>query len=189
MPKGKGSAFERLICDQLSAWWTGDPGKSVFWRTANSGGRATVRGRKGKATAGSAGDIGATEADGEGLLKRVCFELKRGYSKFTPYDLIDRPDHYNKQVWEDWINQARRSQQHAGAMYWMVIHRRDKRPTMCVFPYRMWRVMAGETETPCHTFLLRLLVDATRQPYKLRVVAMRWDEFLDTFTRKDVERL
>ena len=40
--KRKGSKFERVICVSLSTWITAGKRKDVFWRSAMSGGRATV---------------------------------------------------------------------------------------------------------------------------------------------------
>lgn len=44
-PKKKGSTFERLICKELSLWVTDEERTDVFWRSAMSGGRATVNSR------------------------------------------------------------------------------------------------------------------------------------------------
>ena len=45
MPKAyKGSEFEREMCKCLSLWWTDSKRDDVFWRSAQSGGRAP-RGR------------------------------------------------------------------------------------------------------------------------------------------------
>src|SRR5882762_8826232 len=45
--KKKGSAFERKICKRLSLWVTNGEREDCFWRSAMSGGRATVQHRKG----------------------------------------------------------------------------------------------------------------------------------------------
>lgn len=178
----KGGSFERWFCDQLSEWWTGAKDDSVFWRTSNSGGRATVRGRKGKKTQGHAGDVGATHPEGEPLMRFVTFELKRGYSNRSPFDLLDRnPAVYNKQVWEDWINQARAAHQRAGSEYWMIVQKRDKREPFCVFPRRMWKVLLtddNDYRPPLFAFVK--LIDSTRQPYGLNIVGMPLSDFFET---------
>ncbi|MBM3120244.1 MAG: hypothetical protein FJ006_12010, partial [Chloroflexi bacterium] len=57
----KGASFERDISRQLSLWWTHGERDDVFWRSSMSGGRATVRAKKGQKTAYQNGDITATD--------------------------------------------------------------------------------------------------------------------------------
>lgn len=77
----KGSQFERTICKMLSLWWSGDKKRDdIFWRTAGSGGRATVRQKQGKKTADSAADMMAAHEDGKPFTKICLTEIKRGYS-------------------------------------------------------------------------------------------------------------
>jgi hypothetical protein len=84
----KGGKFERDVSRMLSLWWSGGKNDDVFWRTAGSGGRATMRGRRGKSTA-QVGDIAAVDPSGEPFIAKVVLELKRGYGKFDLLDLID----------------------------------------------------------------------------------------------------
>jgi hypothetical protein len=46
--KGKGSAFERKVCVDLSLMISGGKQSDIFWRSAMSGGRATSRIRRAK---------------------------------------------------------------------------------------------------------------------------------------------
>lgn len=73
--KQKGSAFERVVCSKLSLWVTGGKHKDCFWRSAMSGGRATVHAKKGKDVR-QAGDITAVAAEGNPLTDRVFIECK-----------------------------------------------------------------------------------------------------------------
>lgn len=75
MVKGKGSAFEREICVKLSEWVSGGARRDVFWRTAMSGGRATVFKKKG-ALLRQSGDITAVAFEGHDLTDKYYFELK-----------------------------------------------------------------------------------------------------------------
>lgn len=61
----KGSAFERTVCRQLSHWLSGGKRDDLFWRSAMSGGRATLGLKKGMTRATQAGDV--TAIDGRGL--------------------------------------------------------------------------------------------------------------------------
>lgn len=131
----KGSGFEREICTTLSMWYCNRD--DTLWRTAGSGGRATVRGRKGKTTLGGSGDVWSTDPMSKPLMDFVTFEVKRGYSKFTPFDMLDKKPKAKKQQWEMWMEQAELSRKNAGSKYWAIISRRNQRDTVIMMPYRM----------------------------------------------------
>ena len=76
----KGGGFERTICKLLSLWWSDEEHDDIFWRTAGSGGRATVRRKQGLRTADSAADMMSSHESGKPLTKSCLFEMKRGYS-------------------------------------------------------------------------------------------------------------
>lgn len=73
--KRKGSAFEREVCKQLSLWITGGRRKDVFWRSAMSGGRATV-GLKSQQIIRQHGDICAVSPEGHNLSNEFYIECK-----------------------------------------------------------------------------------------------------------------
>lgn len=77
-PKAKGAGFERKTCQQLSLWVSGMTREDVFWRSAMSGGRATLRSRKGRGPqhVAHAGDITATHKLGHLLLEHFLLECK-----------------------------------------------------------------------------------------------------------------
>lgn len=74
--KQKGAAFERDICVRLSQWVTQGRREDLFWRSAMSGGRATVAKRRGSNLASQAGDISAVHKLGHVLTSDFYFELK-----------------------------------------------------------------------------------------------------------------
>jgi hypothetical protein len=74
--KQKGSAFERQVCKALSLWVSGGEKEDLFWRSAMSGGRATVGRKKGKDHARHAGDITATAPEGFVLTDKWYVECK-----------------------------------------------------------------------------------------------------------------
>lgn len=123
----KGSSFEREFCDRLSEWWTGEKGRRVFWRSSNSGGMATLRNKKGKTTKQHCGDICAIDPIGFPLTDLITIELKRGYSRHTIADLLDKPKKAAKQVYEKWIEQAQKAAEGAGTPYWLLVVKRDHR--------------------------------------------------------------
>jgi len=123
----KGSCFERDTCKKLSLWVSRGKNPNLFWRTPNSGGRATVNHSKGGKNIVGYGDIQATCREGEPLIKRVCFELKRGYPKATPTDLLDNK---SGKEWGLFIEQAMSQQKKAKTRYWALITKRDRRETL-----------------------------------------------------------
>ena len=70
--KQKGSAYEREICVALSKWITSGEKIDCLWRSAMSGGRATVQ--KGKVRQG--GDITAIAPEGHVLVDKLYLECK-----------------------------------------------------------------------------------------------------------------
>lgn len=74
--KAKGSAMEREICKKLSLWVSHGKREDLYWRSAMSGGRATVAGRRGINLASQAGDISSVDKAGHVLTGDFYFETK-----------------------------------------------------------------------------------------------------------------
>lgn len=76
--KQKGAKFERDCCQRLSLWISDLKRDDLFWRSSMSGGRATLKSRKGRAKAISshAGDIMATHLLGHPFLDVFYCECK-----------------------------------------------------------------------------------------------------------------
>lgn len=74
--KAKGAQFEREICKRLSLGVTEGEHEDVFWRSAMSGGRATVRNRKGNIQVRQSGDITAVAPEGYEFADTWYVELK-----------------------------------------------------------------------------------------------------------------
>lgn len=141
----KGSSFERMVCKELSLWWTVGVRDDVFWRTSGSGARATNRVRDGKETAGAYGDITNTDPVGAPLLKLFCFELKRGYGKWCVLDMIDqrKKKEGNKPcLFVQFWRQARVSAVQSRARYPILIFKRDQRLPCIAFPRSLYLLLA-----------------------------------------------
>src|SRR6185312_11925602 len=139
-------SFERLLCKRISLWWTQDekePDDFIFWRTSNSGGRATTRAKTGKRADKHCGDIVAVDPKGEDLLKVISFELKRGYNKATVHDLLDKPTRAKQSIYAQWFEKAERDRKRAGALYWCLIHMRDRREAMVFMPMGLMNTLLG----------------------------------------------
>lgn len=141
MRSAKGSDFEREICKRLSKWWTKGERDDVFWRTSQSGGRATQRNKKGQSTHGSYGDIAAVDPIGAPLIKMFTIELKRGSSYGSPGDLLDFNPVNEKHPWVVCLKQAVRSYTEAGSKAWMMICRRDHRLPVVYLESRIFRLL------------------------------------------------
>ena len=74
--KAKGAGFEREICKDLSRWVSHGRREDLFWRSAMSGGRATLGARKGLDLAHQAGDISAVHPDGHVITNHWYVECK-----------------------------------------------------------------------------------------------------------------
>ena len=131
----KGSAYERELCRYLSLWWSDGRRDDCFWRTSNSGGRATARSRKGQSTSGHYGDICATDEEGKPLLSQITFELKRGYSRCTIADLLDKGVKAKRQQYEEWFSKLKDTAEQARTNWWALVHRRDQRQAMIFIPF------------------------------------------------------
>jgi hypothetical protein len=73
--KRKGSKFERVICKLFSRWVSGGKREDLFWRSAMSGGRATVA--RGKVR--QSGDLTAVAPEGHVLTDYWFIECKTGF--------------------------------------------------------------------------------------------------------------
>lgn len=149
----KGGNYEREFSKKLSLWWTGGASDAVFWRTSNSGGRATVRANKGGSTLNQHGDICATDPIGDPLMQVVTFELKRGYSNNNLFNLVDKPKICVQQQWEEWIQKAERDHLAAGSFSWAIVARRDGKPEMIVMPRELadilfWEIIDADPPHP-----------------------------------------
>lgn len=72
----KGASFEREVAKRLSKWISKDETDALLWRSAMSGGRATLQRRKGVMNQKQAGDLSAISADGERFLDSFLIECK-----------------------------------------------------------------------------------------------------------------
>lgn len=136
--KGKGSAFERLVCRLLSRWWSGGTRDDIFWRTSNSGGQATTRSRRGKKSHNQYADIQAVDPIGAPLTRLISLELKCGY----PHATFDRLIHSLSEVpWYHWFEQAEAARKDSGAKFWALIVKRSRQPIFIVGPKKLFDLL------------------------------------------------
>lgn len=138
---GKGSEFERAFSKELSLWWTDGERDDIFWRSSQSGGRATTRAQRGRRTATQSGDICAIDPIGQPLIAVMTLELKRGYRDANPATLVTRATTAAQQVWESWIQQAVEACERNESQHWMVVAKQDRQEVMCMAPRALLRAL------------------------------------------------
>jgi len=124
----KGSQYERDTCKQLGLWWTQDsekPSDAIFWRTSQSGGRATTRAKQKLKTPNSYGDVGYLDIDGKPFIDEVLLELKRGYTNdISILDFLDKTK--GEPILLKWWNKAEKEQRLSKRKYIFIVFRRDR---------------------------------------------------------------
>lgn len=133
---GKGSDFERTISKQLSLWASDGSDDSWYWRTSQSGGRATIRDQKGKRTSGGAGDITSLDPKGASLTDFCVLEVKRGYSTMNVLDLIDSKKKHIELV--DFWKQIHADMKKSNKPYGILIFKRDYKNTCVMLPMPLY---------------------------------------------------
>ena len=74
--KTKGSSFARLVCKRLSLWLSDGARDDLLWRSAMSGGRATVQFNSGKVNLAQSGDVTAVGQGAYEFCERAFVEAK-----------------------------------------------------------------------------------------------------------------
>lgn len=126
LSKQKGAEFERLTCKLLSLWLSDLKREDLLWRSAMSGGRATVHKKAGKTTGISAhgGDIVATDPLGHRLTDKFSIECKN-YADIELQKAVFRDTGNFTSFWEQVVNEARDSKRRP-----MLIAKQTRQPTL-----------------------------------------------------------
>lgn len=184
----KGQNFEREICRQLSLWCSHGKRDDYFWRSTNSGGRATIRKRQNKETHGQYGDIRCDHPKGRKLLKAAVFECKKGYPIENLANLVDAPfSRLSTTLYSQWVKQARRACRESGSVTWFIIHRRPKRDITVLMPMETAQDLNINRYDIYPTAELYMQVAYGGPP--VHIFAMKWNRFLIEVDPKQVEKL
>lgn len=136
---GKGADFERSISKRLSLWWTRGERDDVFWRTSNSGGRATARRNSGKKTKNQEGDICAIDPAGQSLVDLVSIELKKGYNSWNIKEFLDSDS--KEPTLLKFFKQAQRESESKESKCWWLILRQDRRKILSVISHDFYKML------------------------------------------------
>lgn len=127
--KSKGAEFERQVCKKLSLAMSKGKRDDLFWRSAMSGGRATVKFKKGEKNITQVGDITAIDPIGYKLTDKFVIECKR-YKKISWESLIyGKPVKGN--ILEFW-EKLKKEAELADKWSLLVIKENGKEPVVCV---------------------------------------------------------
>jgi len=124
--KSKGSDFERQCCKLLSLWITNGKREDVFWRSAMSGGRATVAKKAGRDVR-QAGDITAVAPEGHALTDHYYIECK-SYKKLDLDSFILDGKGQLAKFWLETIKQAARHKRKP-----ILIAKENRRESLVIF--------------------------------------------------------
>lgn len=125
--KRKGAAFEREVCSLLSRWVSGTA-DDIFWRSSLSGGRATVRSRKGKTVSTQFGDISAVDPRGTPFLEVFYVELKH-YRNLDFMSFVLKGRGTLSKFWDVCVREASRYNRIP-----MLIGKQNLYPAFCLLP-------------------------------------------------------
>jgi len=180
----KGRPFECQMSRQLSLWWTEGLRDDVFWHTHASGAIATNWAKKGRKSIGHAGDIQAVDPIGSPFLRAFALELKKGYPKAVPSDVVD----FNGKkltVWERFVEQASESQSQANSLYWMVIHKRDFKRITVAMPVKAARHIQNQVRSRFLSLPNSIRISTSKH----QVFICRWEDFVKQVRPRDIEKL
>ena len=184
----KGSDFERAICKQLGLWWTNGERDDVFWRTSQSGGRATQRTKQGVATRNEYGDIHATDIGGYPLTNLATIEVKKGYTRQTIFDMLDKLPRETKQPYKLFLRQAIEQHYEAGSFSWWLISKRDYKNTMLTIPLNLKKLISKNiTKWLYPSMYLRCKIFEDEPPYNLYTLPL--DIFLTNVPATEIQRI
>ena len=178
----KGAPFERELSKQLSLWWTNGENDAVFWRSSQSGGRATTREKSGKKTKGQYGDIAVTDPIGQPLIELVSIEAKNGYNNRDIMQFLDTKK-VPKGSLQEFINQASRDAMRAEVPYWWMIHKRDRKQPLLYMPYTFYTAINDIDG------VITFPRVATVQASGVDLLVVPWEDFLYTVESRTVRRL
>ena len=179
MGSRKGGQFERDICKQLSLWWTRNERDDVFWRTSQSGGRATTRRKKGMSTSDSSGDLQAQSTVGRAFTRHFLVEIKRGYSqKLSPSERVgilpildNLPTQKREPVLLEWWRKALKECIEDNRKWPMIIFKRDRSQTCIVISQALYRQLVKKNKLYKYDIIGIAVWD-------VEIYVLRFEEFL-----------
>jgi len=148
MGKGKGGAFERQVCKDLSLWVSHGEREDCFWRSAMSGGRSTVARKKGEYLQASAGDVTATDPLGAVLTKYFFIECKN-VANLHLHRFVTEHSGLLAEFWEKVCSQALDYKKKP-----MLICKQNQYPILLLVDDRIGRFLSTRVRSSCTVHLI-----------------------------------
>jgi len=133
----------------------------------------------------------ASDPEGEPLIKAFNIEIKRGYSRETPLDMIDRGKRSVLRKWDEWLFKVKHEAVENNRPFWMVIHQRDYRCAMVWFSRMTFdRILGQQDETAWTVPTIEVMgqsIDPVKKGRKLvcgktlshvHLIGVRFEDFL-----------
>jgi hypothetical protein len=117
----------------------------------------------------------------------VTIELKRGYSKYTCFDALDKIPGQVKAThmhWETWLHQVWESWELSGSYAWLLITKRDRREEMVFMPDFLYRNLPS-IPSMFPRMTMRFRFDNEYDDW-VSVVCMQLKTFLSSYSRRDI---
>ena len=149
----KGAAYERMIAVMFSLWISEGTREDLLWRTAMSGGRATVKRQRGRKADAQAGDLGSIDPMADWFTSTFLLELKRYHSFDWHRDVADptsaTSQKATKRPLEIFLHTVQEAKV-AGRVAPMVILRGDRCPDLIMTTGKGFRKIAPRSaKLPC----------------------------------------
>jgi len=142
--KQKGGAFERQTCKALSLWISHGRREDLLWRSAMSGGRATVQAKRGIDNRTQVADISAIHPDGDKLMALFFIECKHVRSLDIAQAIIKRSGFLVK-TWTIMQNMVERERAKTGrgnaASPMLIARQNGMRTIMCITRHGRTRLL------------------------------------------------
>jgi hypothetical protein len=140
--KAKGSEFERIICKKLSLWISEGKRNDLYWRSAMSGGRATVQSKKGIVNKSQVCDISSIDPLGNKLTDAFLLECKSYRNIHIDSLIYGRPK--NNSLLEFWVEVAKKGSEYDKAP--LIIFKENGKPIIIGCNYYFGEEVIGCNE-------------------------------------------
>lgn len=133
------------MCKKLSLWYSHGKRDDIFWRTAGSGARATVRMKSGKCTNDSAGDMCSLGDEGLKLTSNSIWEFKRGYTSkknanmsISLIPILDKLAKEKEPLLIQWFKKLFLEMKDHKKSHGFIIFKRDRKNACIAFSLETW---------------------------------------------------
>lgn len=139
---GKGAEYERTVCKRLSLWLSENERDDLLWRSAMSGGRATVMAKIGKVANAQAGDISSIDRVSSDFIEKFFVECK-SYNDLEITQLITKQAGLLKGFWDKAYEEADSYRKMP-----MLVAKQNRMPEMIIINSQSMEFLGMQEEWP-----------------------------------------